>query len=490
MKDIILFWMTYKLFPYERMLGKREILSLLEPKEIVEQEGHLIARECKHPEQAVNLVYFSAYELDGTLFYTTQKKREDSSEKKQNTRYFAHGIHEYKGKFNPQIVRSIMNICHAGDGRIILDPFCGSGTSLLEAQLQGAEAYGIDANPMAVFIAKVKTNILFNRDEIIKFDIDSFISDVIHFTNSMSNKDNSRSEYLRSWFNEDIFLFIEAWKLLSGTIENEVLRDLLLLSLSNKLRDYSLQEPSDLRIRRRKAPFPPEPISVAARNGFIKCQTKIRQFSCAKFSPHVHVINGKIQSISTKDLPMFDLAVTSPPYATALPYIDTQRLSIVWLGLDIPKNIKALECSLTGTRETPSKQDREKRYNAMSNNANNLCEPIINLCLDLQNKLIHTDGFRKQHTPFLLYNYFSEMAQMFENVHKMLKTGAHYCLVVGLNRTKIGGDTVIDTPSLLAQEAKSRGFQIEDILPLNTYQRYGLHAKQSITDESLIILKA
>lgn len=82
------------------------------------------------------------------------------------------------------------------------------------------------------------------------------------------------------------------------------------------------------------------------------------------------------------------------------------------------------------------------------------------------------------------------MSQMFNNVHRMLKDGAKYCLVVGYNKTNIGGEQKIDTPQLLAEEAKLQGFKLEEIVPLETYQRYGLHAKQAITGEALIILKA
>ena len=93
MKDVKLFWMPYRLFPYEKMLGEREVKSLLMPDELCHEENSLIARKCQQPEKAGLLVYFSAYLLDGTTHYTLQYEREHNGEKKQNTRYFAHGIH-------------------------------------------------------------------------------------------------------------------------------------------------------------------------------------------------------------------------------------------------------------------------------------------------------------------------------------------------------------------------------------------------------------
>ena len=493
MKDVKLSWMPYKLFPYERVLGKREVIVLLSPDKIIEEGEFLLAHGCRHPEAAKRLVYFSAYLLDGPTHYTTQYEREQNGEKKQNTRYFAHGIHEYKGKFNPQIVRAIMNICGIDDKSLILDPFCGSGTSLLEAQLQGYEAYGIDVNPMAVFIANTKTNILFHQKEIASFDIDFFISNVQQHSNTTSYCEDARTEYLRRWFREDIFYFIESWREEANNIANSTIRELLLLSMSNVLRDYSEQEPSDLRVRRRNSPYPEEPIAEAVRKCFMRCQSRISQFPIDRQNTsykHAHIINKSSSSDILGDFPRFDLAVTSPPYATALPYIDTQRLSIVWLGLDTPNNIKALECSLTGSRETMAKREQQKWLFAMSSNTKELCNEVVSFCQTLQRQLTVKDGFRKQNTPFLLYKYFSDMSQMFTRVHRMLKPGARFCLVVGYNTTNIGKPQIIDTPLLLSEEAQKQGFQMEEIIPLETYQRYGLHAKQAITNEALIILKA
>lgn len=485
--------MPYKLFPYERVLGKREVASMLLPEDIIEKETYLLARGCKNPDAAGQLVYFSSYLLDGTTCFTIQYERERSGEKKQNTRYFAHGIHEYKGKFNPQIVRAIMNICSANRNSLILDPFCGSGTSLLEAQLQGCEAYGIDINPMAVFIANTKTNIVFHQEEIAAFDIDNFVISVQQYSQRVPPLSDARSEYLKNWFREDIFHFIESWRAEAERIVNGTIRDLLLLAMSNVLRDYSEQEPSDLRVRRRNSPYPEEPIAEAAKKSFLKCQARIGQFSINQdksLYKHTHIINQNSSSIVADELPLFDLAVTSPPYATALPYIDTQRLSIVWLGLDTPQNIKALECSLTGSRETMTKREKQKWLFAMNHNTRGLSEAVTSFCQMLQRQLTVNDGFRKQHTPFLLYKYFAEMSQMFNYVRRMLKDSAYYCLVVGYNKTSIGQPQMIDTPSLLAEEAKIQGFQLQEIIPLETYQRYGLHAKQAITGEALIILRA
>ncbi len=492
MKDVKLFWQTYKMFPYERVLGRREVETLLQPEEIEDAGGFLLAKNCRSTSLLDDLVYFSSYIVEGHLHYTLQAIREQSHELKQNTRYFAHGIHEYKGKFNPQVVRAIMNICGCSRNVTILDPFCGSGTSLLEAQLQGCKSYGIDINPMAVFIAGVKTQILSNEILLRHYDIHLFMSAVRKEFAEYVLPDDERMEYLKRWFRDDILMQMETIRKKSEELPSAVLRDVILLSTSNVLRDYSEQEPSDLRIRRRNSPYPDVPFLDAVERQFRKISLSLFRYNSESNVTPSHstiVVRGDIKRIQPEDFPCFDLALTSPPYATALPYIDTQRLSIIWLELDSPKKIRELECSLIGSREVISKEEREALLNDMKQNRRNLSPEVMDLCNRLQDSLTSNDGFRKQHTPLLLYKYFHEMSQMFHSVYRQLKQEAYYCLVVGYNKTSIGGSQIIDTPSLLVAEAVRAGFRFVEIIPLETYQRYGIHAKQSITSESLIILR-
>jgi site-specific DNA-methyltransferase (cytosine-N4-specific) len=72
------------------------------------------------------------------------------------TRGETHGIHPYPAKFIPQIPRTLIEILHPGDGTAVLDPFCGSGTTLLEAAQVGVPAIGVDLSPLACLISRVK----------------------------------------------------------------------------------------------------------------------------------------------------------------------------------------------------------------------------------------------------------------------------------------------------------------------------------------------
>ena len=79
-----------------------------------------------------------------------------NNQSKRST-YYTHGFHPYPAKFTPQIVNKYFNL-YCKPGFKVLDPFCGSGTVLVEGVLNGLDSVGIDLNPIAYIISRAKTN--------------------------------------------------------------------------------------------------------------------------------------------------------------------------------------------------------------------------------------------------------------------------------------------------------------------------------------------
>ena len=91
------------------------------------------------------------------------------------TKEYTHGYHVYPAMMIPQIARAIIDEFYPKDKcELLFDPYCGSGTSLVEASLKGINSIGIDLNPLARLIAKVKTT-RYNVEDINRlfFDIQS-----------------------------------------------------------------------------------------------------------------------------------------------------------------------------------------------------------------------------------------------------------------------------------------------------------------------------
>lgn len=86
--------------------------------------------------------------------------------------YGVHFFHHYTAKFIPQIPAKLIRFLSKANA-IVVDPFMGSGTTLVEAKLLGCHSYGLDTNPLAVKIAKAKTMLV--NEDIVK-ELDSFLN--------------------------------------------------------------------------------------------------------------------------------------------------------------------------------------------------------------------------------------------------------------------------------------------------------------------------
>ena len=90
--------------------------------------------------------------------------RVDWDFKTAKTTYLTHGLHPYPAKYIPQIPHSLIEEL-SSYGETVADIFCGSGTTLVEANLLGRNAIGIDANPLACLISEAKTTRFESGDE-------------------------------------------------------------------------------------------------------------------------------------------------------------------------------------------------------------------------------------------------------------------------------------------------------------------------------------
>ncbi len=150
----------------------------------------------------------------------------------------------------------------------------------------------------------------------------------------------------RQWFPEPVVIKIN-WLLGAiRSVSEGVIRDFLEVVLSSIIREISQQDPSDLRIRRRKEPIKDADVinlSLDASGHTVRQIEKfwtVRGFSPNRFraSRVWKGIPGQIRA--SRDLGLKEnsvhLVLTSPPYATALPYIDTDRLSLLrtLMGMD------------------------------------------------------------------------------------------------------------------------------------------------------------
>ena len=516
----------YRYLPYELRLAELEAERILgATPQRINGSLHIETINGVAPEALDRLTYFRHAVVHGKPAVVPQQARLEASAsnhgnpnqlRRQHTRYSAHGLHEYRGKFNPQMVRTVTNILGLKVGDRIWDPFCGSGTVLLEARHQGFNAVGVDLNPLAVAIANAKltaigasasyleqaSDLVAERVQTRATSMAEGVPDAATISQSLGRNWLERfpcPDYLVRWFPLPVLAQL---RIILDTIDEvspSYLRQVFTTVLSDILREVSWQDPGDLRVRRRRSPAPNYPATKA----FV---TALQSRVDAVLSARTHISHyhgwqsaflgdsGDISSVDGTARRFLEEGVncvlSSPPYATALPYIDTQRLSIALFGLATVQEIRQLDGALVGSREV-STRERLALEQSIRENQADVAEEVWAVCKALQEAYDPSrDGFRRQNTPAVVYRYFVGMTRVMERAEKYLKKGGWLAFIVGSNRTTLGGvKFLIDTPALLAATGRHVGLQLRNMHELNAYSRYDIHSRNSIREERLLVMQ-
>lgn len=416
-------------------------------------------------------------------------------------RYLTHSLHEYKGRFYPQLAKSFMNYAGIKKGNTVLDPFCGSGTTLVESFLFGANAVGIDINPVAFLLAKakVKSLLLKSKDLLaIRKAFDNLKEESGWKRVSIDSYNQTfNTEYLKNWFPENNLKKIIAIQEIICSLNNKIYQLFTKVILSNLLRDYSYQDPSQLRIRRRQDAPPENLIETFKKNlteqveNLDKFQSLNRFELASNVQNYLGDIRILMESANLKPNSI-DIVITSPPYATALPYIDTDRLSLFAFGFTDKSNFRKLEESLIGNREI-TKSKREQLDKELERNFESSVLPTEIIQLLKRIYLLNKDanvGFRRKNTAALLYKYFLDMHQGINQVSQVLKKNKFAFFVVGNNRTTAGTEDInIPTDDFVGYIAEKNNFRFVEKIRMTVQKSYLIHSKNSINTESILVLQ-
>jgi len=421
--------------------------------------------------------------------------------KSREIRYFTHSFHEYKGRFYPQIAKAFMNYAGIKKRDVVLDPFCGSGTTLVESFLFGANAIGVDINPIAFLLAraKVKSILLKQNDFSLIRKTFEHLEDDSGWKEVKIEKYNDKLDidYLKTWFPEINLRKVIFVQEIIQTLPDETSKLFSKVVLSNLLREFSYQDPTQLRIRRRQD-IPPENFIETFKKNLIEQIENLEKFQSLnrfELNSNVQIYLGDIRTLmksANLKKNSIDVVITSPPYATALPYVDTDRLSLFAFGYTNKSSFRRLEETLIGNREiTKSKReilDKELEYSFKSSV---LPTEIISLLKNIYflNKNSKV-GFRRKNTAALLYKYFLDMNQGINQISHVLKKNKFAFFVVGNNRTTAGNNTIdIPTGDFIGLIAEYNNFKLIEKIPMTVQKGYMIHSKNSINTESILILQ-
>ena len=213
--------------------------------------------------------------------------------------YLTHWIYPYKGKFHPQMIRALLNIIGLEPGQVVLDPFIGSGTAAVEAELLGIDCVGFDISPLCVLQSRVKTESVHGLDEIVAL----------------------KHSVSPGTAPADLF----ALKGIAD-IADERARNFYLLAAMVARSDEA----------RRSKDF-----HDSFRRNVDKMVASVTDFRAAAQGLHLKLGSVDIRRADARHLPLADGSVdgiiTSPPYSIALNYVQNDAHALAALGYDLSR---------------------------------------------------------------------------------------------------------------------------------------------------------
>ncbi len=366
-----------------------------------------------------------------------------------NTKEYTHGIHPYPAMMIPQVARRLIGEYGREEG-ILFDPYCGSGTTLLEGMLADLVSTGTDLNPLARLIAVTKTTPI-NLDR-----LDREIGDFIEFGLLASESINGRVNTpeipnVDYWFSERAQRDLGLVRSYIDRIGRVDIANFFRVAFSLTVRKVSWTKNSEFKLvrmpRERLADHNPDVYSTMTgvlndnKRAFKSCDEVLCD---DPLIPSVHGFNSVI-GIPSKTIgpETVDIVVTSPPYGdskTTVAYGQFSRLSSQWLGYD---NANRVDNTLMGGARLTG--DVRFQFDELD---------------DVIAKIAEIDLKRASEVA----SFFVDYRRSICNVTDVVNPGGYACYVVG-NRTVKGYQ--IPTAESTAAFFEMNGFEHVDTFRRN-----------------------
>jgi site-specific DNA-methyltransferase (cytosine-N4-specific) len=335
-----------------------------------------------------------------------------------NTKTVTHCYHAYPAMMIPQVASRLLE--RYGHGcKWLFDPYCGTGTSLVEANLIGINAIGTDLNPLARLIAKTKTTRI--SLQMLDLYLKAFSDFAFQVMFDLRGEGITMPEITNMdfWFDKLVQEELAVIKKFIADIDAADIRDFFYVAFSETVRESSYTRNGEFKLFRMTAEqmqkFSPDVFglmnSKLARNrkglkSFIEQATSA--YSLVYSFNTVH----EIRHIEPESI---DIVLTSPPYGdsrTTVAYGQFSRLANEWLGVSDANQID--NQLMGGKRRTASPKFESQTV------------------METLEKISVIDSRRADEVASFYHDY----RQSIQNVSGTLKSGGYACYVVGNRRVK------------------------------------------------------
>mgnify|MGYP004000730485 FL=1 len=367
-----------------------------------------------------------------------------------NVNYYTHGFFKYPCKFIPQIPRWAIQQ-HTNPGDLVLDPFAGSGTTLVEAVLNERIGLGVDFDKFSQLLCKVKTT---------KYE-KKLLTKINNISTNFKILEKENQDFLPDIHNLDHWFpkqNISKLSSLLGEIEqyssDKKCYNFFLVCFASTIRKCSFADDVSpkpyVSTRIKKTPLNVKEVFLKNVKIYLK---NLEEFKHSKLEKSTIISNDARDIKNKKYDGKVKLAVTSPPYINAFDYVRSLRLENAWLGYYGDSTITNVKRKQIG-----SETIYHKEYSELEDSGIKKLDKIVE-------KISKKDKKRA----YVVQKFFSDMSKNMIEIKRLLQKNGHYVMVVG--NSNIRGIEV-PTNELLLEIAKINGFDLENMFSYVIKNRY------------------
>jgi hypothetical protein len=402
---------------------------------------------------------------------------------------FTHYLFRFPAKFHPPALRCLIER-FSKPGDTILDPFCGSGTLLVEALLSGRHSVGLDVDPVAAFVSRVKCTLI--PPPLLERESESLKQDLQRIRRPSGEYDRLTREDLsprtiqrfrqrlaipelpniEHWFRTYVILDLARLRqaILRAPVEPRI-RDFFLACFASVIRNASNADPvpvSGLEVtghmrrldeRGRRI----DPFELFER----RVDRELR--GMRELWEHAKDVCVRVQCTDATEMTRriaprsIDVVITSPPYNTAVDYCRRHALEMYWLGL-VNSREDRLELAQKYLGRTMVRQSNAKLRCAFES--------------DYINGLITHAGRISPARARAVTHYCASMQRALEHIARVLKPQGRAVFVLG--NSQWNGRRVRATK--LFREIANAHFEVTDVLAYTTHNRYMSYERHNGAD--------
>ncbi len=353
------------------------------------------------------------------------------------TRYITHGYYTYPAKFIPQLAARLIRELTKED-EMVVDPFMGSGTTIVEAMVQGRVGVGVDINPVAYLVARAKATPLEPTAlERVYETLQNQLEAPARATIPTPN--HTRLDY---WFPKQQKARLAILLQHISAIRDEDARNFFLVAFAQILKSCSIWLQRSVKPTRDLHKTPADPFEAFLRQA--RYMLKQNQVFWETVPPRVRENVPEfrlVQCADARTLPVPEgaasLIVTSPPYVTSYEYADLHQLAALWF--EYYESLPEFRKRFIGT--------------AYSERA------CIDLKSQMADRICAELGENKKSRE--VRNYFADMLECFSEMRRALKIGGKACIVIG--NTELQGVKILNA-EVFVEQMQNIGFGIHRII--------------------------